>query len=124
MNNEKLATIFNVRPGEGLRTALLLIHSFFIGILLVFFKTASYALFLTKFHVENLPYVYIASAGVITVVGFIYLKLRSKVWPKFRSKFREHLSSSKLLIFTLGFFFLSVCTFYVFLKLNVSEWTA
>lgn len=112
MYNEKLATIFNVRPGEGLRTVLLLIHSFFIGISLVFFETASYALFLTKFNVENLPYVYIVSAGIITVVGFIY------------SKFQEHLSFSKLLIFTLAFFFLSICTFYIFLELVVSEWTA
>ncbi len=97
----KLAALWNIRPGEGWPMLLLLIHSFFLGITLVFFYTAANALFLAKFDVKILPYAYITSAGVITLGGFLY------------SKLEKHLPVTRLLPGTLAFLFISVCVLYL-----------
>ncbi len=74
-----LSVMFKIRPGEGAPTLLLLIHSFFMGFSLVFLETASYALFLTRFNIETLPYVYIISAVITTACGLIYGKLEERL---------------------------------------------
>jgi CRP-like cAMP-binding protein/HEAT repeat protein len=93
--------MFNIRTDEGWPVLLLLAHSFFLGIALVFFYTVANALFLAEFDVKILPYAYIASAGVITLVGFLY------------SKLENHLPITKLLTGTLGFLFVTICIFRV-----------
>ncbi len=104
-----LAVTFKIRPGEGLPTVLLLVHSFFMGVALVFLETSSYALFLNKFDVERLPWVYIISAGVTAFLGFFY------------SKLEEHLSFSRLLVVTLSVLLGSVLVFYISLMFSESR---
>lgn len=101
---------FNIRQGEWLPAALLFAHSFCIGIALVFFETSSYAMFLKKWDATTLPYVYIVSAFVITFSGFVYAKLQ------------EWVSFSKLLVWTILFFFVSIAAFYVLLIMSESKW--
>ena len=62
----------NVQPGEGRPLALLLLHSFFTGLAIVSFYTASSALFLHQFSIELLPFVYIGSAITSTAAGWAY----------------------------------------------------
>lgn len=76
---ETLVTVFNIRPGEGLPTVLLLLHSFFIGVTLVYMETAAYALFLSGWSIEQLPLVYIASALVTAVIGVVYSRLEARL---------------------------------------------
>jgi CRP-like cAMP-binding protein/ATP/ADP translocase len=103
----RLATLLNIHPGEGWPMVLLLIHSFFLGITLVFFYTAANALFLARFDVKILPYAYIASAGIITLGGFLY------------SKLEKHLPVTRLLPGTLIFLLVSVCAFRLGLWIHV-----
>lgn len=106
---DKLCMVLNIRPGEGWPMFLLLAHSFFLGITLVFFFTAANALFLSKFDVEILPYAYIVSAGVITLAGFLY------------SRLEKRLSINRLLTGTLTFLLVSVCAFRLGLWADI-EW--
>jgi CRP-like cAMP-binding protein/ATP/ADP translocase len=99
--SSKWAALWNIHPSEGWPMLGLLIHSFFLGITLVFFYTAANALFLATFDVKILPYAYIISAGVITLGGFLY------------SKLEKHLPVTRLLPGTLAFLFISVCAFYL-----------
>ncbi len=105
-----VATIFKIRPGEELPTGLLLLHSFFVGVSLVFFETTSYALFLEAFGVDKLPYVYIVSSLFITFFGFIY------------SRFEERFSFSRLLSYTLAFLLFSVLLLWGLLTFTTSSW--
>ena len=68
----KLGTLFSVREGEGRPLVFLLIHSFLIGLVVVFYDTAASALFLDNFNADTLPYAYIIASVVVPVVGFIY----------------------------------------------------
>ncbi len=102
---ETLVTVFNIRPGEGPPTVLLLLHSFFIGVTLVYMETAAYALFLTEWKIENLPLVYVASALVTAAIGLVYSRLEAR------------LSFVHLLITTLTLLVLAVLTFYVSLAI-------
>ncbi|GBC62415.1 hypothetical protein DENIS_3387 [Desulfonema ishimotonii] len=103
-----LAAVFKIRAGEGRPTFLLLLHSFFTGISMVYLETASYALFLKNFDSKALPFVYIVSALVTTFFGLIY------------SRLEETLSFSKLLILTLGAILFSTAAFYAGMRLAPS----
>ena len=54
------------------------VHSFWIGISLIFFETASNVLFLLNFSSEQLPYIFIGISFVIPLVGWGYAKLRDR----------------------------------------------
>jgi HEAT repeat protein len=105
-----VATIFKIRPGEELPTGLLLLHSFFVGVSLVFFETTSYALFLESFGVDKLPYVYIVSSLFITVFGVVY------------SRFEERFPFTRLLSYTLTFLLFSVLLLWGLLTFTASPW--
>jgi AAA family ATP:ADP antiporter len=62
----------SIEPGESRVIGLLCGLSFFIGLTLVSFYTASNTLFLAAFGAENLPYGYIASAVVSSLTGWLY----------------------------------------------------
>jgi len=96
-----LTALFNIRPGEEKTAALLLLHSFFIGITVIFTETAAYTLFITKFRIENLPLAYIASACVIVMIGYIY------------SKTERYVSCSTLFVLTLSFLFVCIICAYI-----------
>lgn len=105
-----LTELFNIRQGEGRPLALLLIHSFLLGLTTVFYDTGASALFLAEFDAEMLPYVYLGSAVVVTIVGVVY------------SKFETSTSLSRLLTGNLFFLILSVVLFRVLLASTGSKW--
>lgn len=107
-----LSSALNIRPGEGRLTVLLLLHSFGLGAATVSFTTAASALFLAAFDVGKLPYVYIGSAAVVVLAGFLYNKLQTR------------LPFSTLRIATLVFLLVTVCAFRLGLWLIESQWLA
>ena len=96
-SNTRIHTWFNIRPGEERPTALMLLHSFFMGISTVFFETAASALFLAQFDASALPFVYLAAAGVSILTGLTYTRLKDRV------------GFATLMIGTLGSLLLLVC---------------
>jgi AAA family ATP:ADP antiporter len=67
-----IAIALNVEPGEGGRLALLFTQSFFVGIVLVSFYTASSALFLSTYGSGKIPHMYVAAAVISTIIGSVY----------------------------------------------------
>jgi AAA family ATP:ADP antiporter len=106
----RLASLFNIRPGEGRLVLLLLAHSFCIGVARIFTRTAAYTLFLVEFDAQALPYVYIGISLSVTLVSFIILRLA------------EHLSFSKLLAANLGFLALLLGSFRLGLGFTDARW--
>lgn len=74
-----ISRTFKVEPGEGGPLALMLGHSFFAGISLVSFYVASTALFLSAFSADVLPYVYLTSAVVGPLAGWVYSRCEKLV---------------------------------------------
>ncbi len=107
-----LASVFNVRPGEGARLLLLLAHSFAQGLSLVFLETPANTLFLSNFPVVTLPYVYIATAVVSTLMGYGYARLEARFAP------------AKLLTVTLVVLSAATGFFYLTFQLHQSKWLA
>lgn len=89
----------DVRPGEELATALLLVYSFFLGLLVAFFYSVASALFLADFDMRRLPeaYIYAGALGFVVVQGFSRLERR---WPL-----------GRLLVVNLAFLILLVAAF-------------
>src|SRR5215831_5315165 len=79
MHFRTLLSAFNIAPGEGLPVALLLSHSFFMGLAGVLFYTAASAVFLAAFAPTTLPYFYIASSVFVALCGFLYAKLEARM---------------------------------------------
>jgi len=69
---ERAAARLGLEPGEGRGAALMLAHSFAMGLSTVFFETAASALFLARFDKHALPYVYIGAAVLNTLTGLGY----------------------------------------------------
>lgn len=107
-----LASVLNIRAGEGQATVLLLLHSFCLGTAAVSFSTAASALFLAAFDVGKLPYVYISSAALTVFIGFVYTRLQAR------------LRFSTLLPLTVVFLLLTVSAFRGALWLSDSKWLA
>jgi len=79
MHVRTLLAAFNIAPDEGVPVALLLSHSFFMGLAGVFFYTAASAIFLMTFAPTALPFVYMASAGFVALCGFLYAQLEARL---------------------------------------------
>jgi AAA family ATP:ADP antiporter len=108
---DPLYTLFNVRQGEELPTVLMFFHSCLLGVAASSFFTAASALFLSEYGVERLPYAYIASAVVGSVLGYIY------------SRLDRYLSFSDLLAVNIGFLFFSIALFRIgFWLLDETRW--
>lgn len=105
-----VSSLFNIRPGEGKFVALLLSHSFFVGITIGFFLTAASAIFLAEFDASMLPYVNILSAIVVTLAGFIH------------SKAVKRFSARSFLIGTLAFLTLFICAIHFGIWLTNARW--
>lgn len=110
--SERFSAIFNLRPGEAGPTILMFLHSFCLGVSTIFLSTASYALFLSRFSINVIPYAYILSALITTGFGVVYSKMEGK------------LSFSRQLLFTLGCLFAVLIFFYIQLKWYESDWIA
>ncbi|MCP9495597.1 MAG: HEAT repeat domain-containing protein [Pyrinomonadaceae bacterium MAG19_C2-C3] len=107
---DNMAAAFDIRPGDGFPLVLLLVHSFAQGTSLIFLETPANTFFLRKFSVEAMPYVYMLTAGISTVLGFGYAKLQARIAP------------SKLLITTLVVVSISTAAFYLALSVSDSKW--
>jgi ATP/ADP translocase len=103
-NNFWLKT-FNVRAEEVGVVKKLFFLQFFQGAGIAFFLTASLTLLLEKFHIEQIPYVFIFSAGLLWITGFIYSKLEHK-YPLHRVAFMITIFMIvSILLFRLAFIF-------------------
>jgi len=103
-NNFWLKT-FNVRAEEVGVVKKLFFLQFFQGAGIAFFLTASLTLLLEKFHIEQIPYVFIFSAVLLWISGFIYSKLEHK-YPLHRVAFMITIFMiASILLFRLAFFF-------------------
>jgi hypothetical protein len=70
--------LLDIRPGEGRRVALLLLHSFCNGVSLSVLISAAPSLFLEHFPASALPYCYIASAVVLPAIGYAYMRIATR----------------------------------------------
>ncbi len=73
-----LAGVLEFRAGERRLVALLLLEYFFIGISSVFTQSAAFALFLSKFGSDALPYSYLSVAVGASAIAFLYLKVSER----------------------------------------------
>jgi hypothetical protein len=88
--------LVGVRPGEARSVALMLGHSFAMGLATVFFETAASALFLARFGPEVLPWVYVVAAGLTALTGTAFAAVKERV------------SFAQLMLGTLAFLLVSV----------------
>ena len=93
---ETILNTFNLKDGEQKTVAILILYSFFIGVALSFFITASTSLFLSDFEKKDLSLSYIISGAVAYIFGNIFTKIQQKF------KF------TKVLIFTILFLLASI----------------
>lgn len=77
--SDRVATLFNLRPGEGRLAALLLALSLALGCAVVFADTAANALFLSTWGASSLPYVYLSAAVLIPLNGFVFARLQARL---------------------------------------------
>lgn len=75
-----LRKAFNIRPGEGVPTLLLLSYSLCIGILVAFFFSFANATFLTAYDAAMLPWAYIATG----VVGYMATSVLHRLGKRLR----------------------------------------
>ena len=71
--------VLNVYPDEWYVVKLLYVFQFFQGAGIAFFFTASFALFLDKFPITELPWVMVCAAFLLWGAGFLYTKLEHKL---------------------------------------------
>ncbi|MCU0513982.1 MAG: cyclic nucleotide-binding domain-containing protein [Anaerolineae bacterium] len=78
---KRLLSRLRVEPGEYMLVALLLLHSFCIGVTVVFFETAAYSIFLTRYEgaAGILPLVYMIASGTTIGVGMIFAGVERRV---------------------------------------------
>ena len=100
----------NIRPDEGWLVKNLYFLQFFQGAGIAFFFTASFALFLTRFSITALPYVFIYSSILLWVAGFIY------------SKIEHHFAISKLAVIITIFMAISMLLFRMAFMYFNSSW--
>lgn len=89
----------NVRADEGWLVKKLFLLQFFQGAGIAFFFTASFALFLARFPITELPYVFIYSSLLLWLFGFIY------------SRIEHHFPISKLAVIITVFMILCMLMF-------------
>ncbi len=68
----ELSKILNIRPGEFKPVALLMAFSFFIGLSLTFYFTASNAIFLKHFSPQMIPVSFIASGIIVCLAWWLF----------------------------------------------------
>lgn len=67
--------LFDIRPGEYFRTALMALHLLFVLFSYYILKTVSKALFLNRFDIDRLPYLVILIAVAGGFLAYLYTKL-------------------------------------------------
>jgi len=67
-----IAAAMGVRPGEGRLAGTFMLYSFLLGLSASIIDVGSYALFLSSFGANSLPWVYIGVGVTLTAGSFIY----------------------------------------------------
>lgn len=78
----RLADVLDIRPAERSLVALLIVHSLFSGMAIVFSYTSSMSLFLDEFGPSQLPYIFLVAAGVMILSGLLYTRLATSITPR------------------------------------------
>ena len=107
---ERLNTLIGIRPSESDSTSLMIAHSFFMGMSMVFFETAASALFLAHYDAGALPWVYLAATAVSITTGLTYTRIKDRV------------AFAPLMTGTLLILFASVCLLRLGLGLAQTGW--
>ncbi len=107
-----IASVLDVREGEWLPLLLLLAHSFFAKFAVLFFEAPANTLYLSSFEADKLPYVYIVTALLSTLIGVLYTRLEA------------HVPATTLLRITLIGMAISIAGFYVGTLVSESRWLA
>src|SRR5205085_361094 len=76
---QRLSALFDVEAGEGLLVALMMGHSFAMGLTTVWFETAANALFLDRYPSSALAFVYLAAAVLNTGAGLLYTRAQARL---------------------------------------------
>jgi len=85
---------------------MLFLHSFLSGVALIFFETTANTMFLMNFSATHLPYVYILTAFVSVIIGYLYTRVE------------ERLDIKMLLKVTIGFVLVSIIAFFIVIQLS------
>lgn len=120
--------ILNVRRSEWKMVKTLYFFEFLQGAGIAFFFTSSFALFLSKFGVGELPKIFIYSAFLLWFFGFVYSKLEARLPILTLAKYITIFIAASFLVFRLaletmpsGFLFLMLSWFNVLYLLNNLE---
>ena len=100
----------NIKRGEGKPILLLVAYSFFMGLSIAFFFTATISDFLTHYHIEILPYTYILSGVLGYMLWLVWSRLEKRIGFPVR------------LILGISFLFLTVAGLCLFLLMTTSPW--
>src|SRR5437764_750736 len=71
-------SMFDIRPGEFLRTACMTLYLMLVLFAYYILKPVSRAIFLDKFEIDKLPWLYILIAAVGGVLAYFYTKVAVK----------------------------------------------
>src|SRR5882757_4692394 len=76
---QTLSAALNLRPGDGWPLLVLMGHSALKGASRVLLETPANTLFLSRFTIERLSLVYIATALVCTALGLVFARLEARI---------------------------------------------
>jgi AAA family ATP:ADP antiporter len=102
----RIATFFNIQPGEERLIGLLILFYFVLALAFVFIQSMAFGMFLAEYGPQSLPYSYIAIAVFASLAAVLYIKLGERV------------SFSKALMLNLAS--LGACSFLAWLGLKSS----
>ena len=96
----------NIRAEEGWLVKKLFLLQFFQGAGIAFFFTAAFALFLARFPITELPFVFIYSSLLLWLFGFIYSRIEHKFDISTLSVIITVFMIASMLLFRLAFQFI------------------
>lgn len=79
INRSKLSKVMNLKEGEESPVLLLMLFSFFLGIGVAFYYTATTSLLLVNFEREILPYAYIGGGVVVYLLSLGFAALQKRI---------------------------------------------
>lgn len=100
--NRRLLRWVNLRPEESERTFLMFAFYTATSIGLVWLEASAIALFLERYKAEGLPWIYIASAGIGSGLGFLYSQMQRLLPLRQVIVIIALLMAAPLLLFRLG----------------------
>ncbi len=75
----RLYSVLGVQEEERRPVFLLFAFSFFAGLAVVFYETAAYSLFLSRFDADKLPWIYIGASLLIILCGSLYIYVEQRL---------------------------------------------